>query len=90
MGQPESNGAELELELDDGCTWCERTSGIVLVIGAAGLLYIGLDLLTGGALSKLFVSGVTRAADAIDVPAEGHATGPGPAAEGVTGESAST
>lgn len=49
-----------------GCSWCERGSGLILVAGAVGLLYIGLDMITGGALSRLFIGGVTAAADAID------------------------
>ena len=52
---------------EEGCTWCERGSGLILVLGAVGLAYIGLDLITGGALSRLFVGGVTRAAEALDV-----------------------
>lgn len=49
-----------------GCTWCERGSGAILVAGAIGLLYIGIDLISGGRLSQLFVGGVNRAAAAID------------------------
>lgn len=52
-----------------GCTWCERGSGLILVAGAVGLLYIGIDLISGGRLSQLLVRNVERAADAID-PAE--------------------
>lgn len=63
---------------EGGCSWCERGSGAILVAGAVGLLYIGLDLITGGALSRLFVGGITAAADAIDPDTDG---GPGPAAE---------
>ena len=55
---------------EGGCSWCEKGSGLILMAGAVGLLYIGLDLLTGGALSRLFVGGVTAAAEAID-PGEG-------------------
>lgn len=54
-------------EIDEGgCSWCERGSGAILLFGALGLAYIGLDLITGGALSRLFIGGVTRAAEAID------------------------
>lgn len=64
---PDANGAADELGPDDkGCTWCERGSGMILIAGAAGLLYIGIDLLTGGWLSRVLVGGVTRAAEAID------------------------
>ena len=58
-----------------GCSWCERGSGAILVIGAAGLLYIGLDLITGGALSRLFVGQVRAAADAIDPDGQGDELG---------------
>lgn len=68
MSDQPIDGADLggELEPDPGCSWCERASGMVLIGGAVGLLYIGIDLVTGGWLSRLFVSSVTRAADAID------------------------
>lgn len=82
---PTNNGVDLTADLgpddeDPGCSWCERASGAVLVTGALGLLYIGVDLLTGGWLSRLFVSGVTRAADAIDPGGElaGQAVTGGP------------
>jgi hypothetical protein len=65
-----------------GCTWCERGSGMILLVGALGLAYIGLDLLTGGWLSRAFVGGVTRAADAIDVEGQAGELG----GEAVTGE----
>jgi hypothetical protein len=51
------------------CTWCERSSGLILLVGAIGLAYIGLDLLTGGWLSRALVGAASNAADAIDVPA---------------------
>jgi hypothetical protein len=63
---------------EGGCSWCEKGSGMILVAGAVGLLYIGIDLMTGGALSRLFVGGVTAAADAIDPE---HQDDGGPAAE---------
>ncbi len=57
---------------DGGCSWCERGSGLILVAGAVGLLYIGLDLISGGALSRLFIGGVRAAADAIDPDLDGQ------------------
>jgi hypothetical protein len=53
-------------EDEGGCSWCERGSGLILVAGAVGLLYIGLDLISGGALSRMFIGGVRSAAEAID------------------------
>ena len=89
MAQAELNGTDPDDE-GPGCTWCERGSGMILLLGAAGLAYIGLDLLTGGWLSRRFVSGVTRAADAIDPGPEGQADEHAAAEGSVSGESAST
>jgi hypothetical protein len=76
--QPTSSGPADELGPDEkGCTWCERGSGMILIAGAAGLLYIGIDLLTGGWLSRLMVGGVTRAAEAIDPGEEVTTAEPG-------------
>lgn len=66
----------------EGCTWCERSSGAILLVGAIGLAYIGLDLITGGWLSRVLVGAVTNAAEAIDVPASASTT------TGVSGEPA--
>jgi hypothetical protein len=65
---------------DPGCSWCERGSGVILVLGAAGLLYIGLDLISGGALSRLFAGQVRAVAEAVDPPFDGDGDG-GPGAE---------
>ena len=67
-------------EAEGGCSWCERGSGAILVVGAIGLLYIGLDLISGGALSRLFIGGVRSAAEAID-PDLGTDSADGQAAE---------
>lgn len=79
QGAPEDGGGL-------GCTWCERGSGLILVAGAVGLLYIGIDLISGGRLSQLFVGGVNRAAAAIDPGDELGGLADDVTAEGATGE----
>jgi len=53
-----------------GCTACGRAGGLLL-LGLAGLLgYMGMDLVTGGALTRLTLGALGAGAAAATVPAD--------------------
>lgn len=61
------------------CSWCERGSGLVLVAGAVALLYIGVDLITGGWLSRAVIGAPPPpAAESVTGTDAGPGAGPGP------------
>jgi len=76
------------IEDEAGCADCgpARGPGLLLTVAGIGALYMGVDLMTGGALTR-FVAGVLFRAP-LPVPAGGHEHGPAsdgdPAAEGVS------
>lgn len=67
-------------EEEGRCVWCERVSGLILIGGAAAMLYIGIDMITGGWLSRGVIGAAGRAADAIDPNGAGEGPGDGSAA----------
>lgn len=53
-----------------GCTACGRAGGLLL-LGLAGLLgYMGVDLVTGGALTRLTLGALGAGAAAAAMPAD--------------------
>lgn len=41
-----------------GCGPCQRAGGLLLLALGAGLIYMGADLVTGGALTRLVAGGL--------------------------------
>ena len=73
-------------EDDEECGPCSRGGGLLLLALGAGIAFMGADLLTGGALTRLLTGGLAgglRGAAAVAGTAAGHNEGsePGEAGE---------
>lgn len=62
--------ADLAAGDDDECTWCQRAPGLILIGAAVVLGYIGVDILTGGWLTRM----LTGAAAAVPPPVPSSVT----------------